>query len=202
MGKVGPLLLAFAFQLLLTATVFAHDDVRKVQEELRKRHLFFGSINGQTSTALTAAIVSYQAKKGFPRTGLIDSQTLESLGLVRPAPRVAGPVFVVDDTEGIRGANGERLPLPVAWASVADERPIKLEQASIAPDATALPLAPTAPKPIASAEISRKRSSAGRVRRVPPRKETNPLALAYRTIEKFFASDAEPKKKRSAAKRL
>lgn len=202
MGKVGPFLLGFAFQLLLTAAVFAHDDVRKVQEELRKRHLFFGSINGQTTPALTAAIISYQAKKGFPRTGLIDSQTLESLGLVRSAPRVAGPAFVVDENDGIRGANGERLPLPAASASVADGHPITLEHAIVAQDPSALPVATTASKPIAPAEIAKKRSLAGRVRRVPPRKETNPFAMAYRTVEKFFASDSEPKKKRSAAKRL
>jgi peptidoglycan hydrolase-like protein with peptidoglycan-binding domain len=202
MGKVGPLLLGLAFQLLLSAAVFAHDDVRKVQEELRKRHLFFGSINGQTTPALTAAISRYQAKKGFPRTGLIDSQTLESLGLVRPVPRIDGTPFVVENNESARGPNGERLPLSPASGPIADERPSEVEHAAIAQDHPAVPSAETAPGPIASAEISRKRSSAGRVGRIRPRKETNPFAMAYRTIEKFFASDAEPKKKRSAAKRL
>ncbi|HEV2803498.1 MAG TPA: peptidoglycan-binding domain-containing protein [Chthoniobacterales bacterium] len=202
MGKFRTSLLSIVFQLFLTAAIFAHDDVRKVQEELRKRHLFFGSINGQTTPALTAAISRYQAKKGFARTGLIDSQTLESLGLVRPVPRIDGTPFVVENNESARGPNGERVPLSPASDRIADERPIEVDRAMIAHDQSALPVAAPAPKPIASTQVSRKRSSAVRVRRVPARKETNPFAMAYRTIEKFFASDSEPKKKRSAAKRL
>lgn len=183
----------------------ADDELRKVQEELRKRHLFFGSINGQPTPALTAAIAGYQAKKGFARTGLIDSQTLESLGLVRPVPRVADTPFVVVNNDGIRGANGERLPLQAASAFVTDERPIQFERSLIAQDHTAIALAGTSPKPIPPPSLSTKRSSPSRLRRTPPRKETNPLAMAFHTIDralKFFVGDGDPKKKRAVAKRL
>lgn len=57
-----------------------------MQEELRKRHLFFRDIDGRPSLELAIALKRYQARQGFPTTGLADEMTLYSLGIGEPAP--------------------------------------------------------------------------------------------------------------------
>lgn len=205
MGKFRTSLLSIVFQLLLTAAIFANEGVRKVQEELRKRHLFFGNIDGKITPALTAAVAGYQAKKGFTRTGLIDSEVSASLGIVEPAPRIAGMPFVVDNSDIVRGPNGEQLPFSAASGAIAAERPVESERTMSEQDHIAPALPGTGPKSVSSTEISTRRSSASRVRRSQARKETNPLVLAYQTVDralKFLAGESDPKKKRSGTKRF
>jgi peptidoglycan hydrolase-like protein with peptidoglycan-binding domain len=57
----------------------ADETVRQVQEELRKRNLYFGNIDGQTSATLADALRRYQARKGFAVTGKVDLDTATSL---------------------------------------------------------------------------------------------------------------------------
>ena len=75
-------------RLLLTVLVLvvalaplarADETVRQVQEELRKRNLYFGNIDGQTSPVLIDALKRYQARKGFAVTGKVDNDTATSL---------------------------------------------------------------------------------------------------------------------------
>jgi len=77
---------------LLPATLPAQQDVRSVQEELRRRSLYFGNVDGRESAELQEATRRYQNRKGFSATGKPDRETLKSLGLVRrganePAPK-------------------------------------------------------------------------------------------------------------------
>ena len=69
------------FCLLIAISSFARADetVRQVQEELRKRNLYFGNIDGQTSPVLADALKRYQARKGFAVTGKVDPDTATSL---------------------------------------------------------------------------------------------------------------------------
>ena len=69
--------------LLLCAILPARgdDQVRQVQEELRKRNLYFGDINGQASDDLVNALKRYQTRKGFPVTGAVDEVTATSLNI-------------------------------------------------------------------------------------------------------------------------
>jgi peptidoglycan hydrolase-like protein with peptidoglycan-binding domain len=53
--------------------------MRQVQEELRKRNLYFGNIDGQTSPVLVDALKRYQTRKGFAVTGTVDQDTATSL---------------------------------------------------------------------------------------------------------------------------
>ena len=53
--------------------------VREVQEELRKRNLFFGEIDGRETPQLAGALKRYQARKGFEPTGVVDGPTAASL---------------------------------------------------------------------------------------------------------------------------
>src|SRR6478609_12124337 len=57
----------------------ADETVRQVQEELRKRNLYFGNIDGQSSAILVDALKRYQARKGFAVTGKVDNDTATSL---------------------------------------------------------------------------------------------------------------------------
>ena len=64
--------------------------IRAVQEELRKRNLFFGDIDGIVTPQLTHALKKYQARKGFAPTGAIDPTTTASLQVLSPATPAIG----------------------------------------------------------------------------------------------------------------
>jgi peptidoglycan hydrolase-like protein with peptidoglycan-binding domain len=67
--------------LPLSGVLRADETVRQVQEELRKRNLYFGNIDGQSSPVLVDAVKRYQARKGFAVTGKVDRDTATSLHL-------------------------------------------------------------------------------------------------------------------------
>ncbi len=77
------LLLAFAAS---TPPLSAQDQTRSVQEELRRRSLYFGNVDGRDSEELQEATKRYQRRKGFAATGEADRTTLRSLGLVERGP--------------------------------------------------------------------------------------------------------------------
>jgi len=66
--------------------VRADEQVRQVQEELRKRNLYFGDIDGHATPELVSAIKRYQARKGFGVTGAVDEQTASSLNIESTIP--------------------------------------------------------------------------------------------------------------------
>jgi len=69
----------FCLLLSIPSSVPADETVRQLQEELRKRNLYFGNIDGQTSPVLVDALKRYQTRKGFPITGKLDQDTATSL---------------------------------------------------------------------------------------------------------------------------
>jgi peptidoglycan hydrolase-like protein with peptidoglycan-binding domain len=73
--------LTFVLCLLIWSPGLARADetIRQVQEELRKRNLYFGNIDGQSSPVLIDALKRYQARKGFAVTGRVDQDTATSL---------------------------------------------------------------------------------------------------------------------------
>lgn len=77
--------------LSFTGLVRAQEDLRSVQEELRRRSLYFGDVNGRGSAELEEATKRYQKKKGFAATGKSDRETLRSLGLLPRSPNEAPP---------------------------------------------------------------------------------------------------------------
>src|SRR5207302_7400454 len=64
-----------------TPAVRADEQTRRAQEELRKRNLYFGDIDGRQTPETAAAIREYQRRKGFGATGEIDTVTADSLKL-------------------------------------------------------------------------------------------------------------------------
>ena len=72
------------------------EQIRQVQEELRKRNLYFGEIDGNPSEPLKKALARYQSVKGLAESGAADISTLQSLGMettlaenIAPLPNVA-----------------------------------------------------------------------------------------------------------------
>ena len=92
------------------------EEVRRVQEELRKRNLYFGDINGQATSDLAVALKRYQTRKGFTPTGRIDEVTAYSLNVRSaeetpsqtqpPLPDV--PILKSDFAQRISGSGAAR----------------------------------------------------------------------------------------------
>ena len=125
-------LLLVALPLLNLAR--ADETVRQVQEELRKRNLYFGNIDGQNSAVLTAALKRYQTRKGFTVTGKVDPDTATSLHI---------------ETATI--ASTERLPnVPVLKSDTASAMP-ESQRLALAREAEEKPdLTPSPPPPAES----------------------------------------------------
>jgi hypothetical protein len=204
MGKLRASLLGIVFQLFLTSLGFATDEVRNVQTELRKRHLFHGDSTGEITPALTAAIRHYQDIKGFAPTGVIDWETAASLGIAGLAYPATTP-FVLDNKGNVRGANGEALQglLPAVW--VPDKRPAESDYAAVDPNPPATALIRAETTNTLRHGVATKRPPTGRLHPNRPRKETNPFLQAFGTIDharRFLFGDSDSKKKRRTGKRL
>jgi len=83
--------LLFLLFVVAAATVSRADEqTRQVQEELRKRHLFFRDIDGKPSPEYAIALKRYQARQGFAVSGIADEMTLYSLGIGEPTAPAEG----------------------------------------------------------------------------------------------------------------
>jgi peptidoglycan hydrolase-like protein with peptidoglycan-binding domain len=107
--------------LPLSGLVRADETVRQVQEELRKRNLYFGNIDGKTSAVLTDALKRYQTRKGFTITGQVDKDTATSLH-IRDATAISEPL---PDMPVLRSDTASALPESqrLALQREAEERP-------------------------------------------------------------------------------
>ena len=110
----GLLLLAFTWP----AGVSADELTRQVQEELRRRHLFYRDIDGRSTADMTAALRKFQERQGFAATGIPDDSTLQSLGITsEPAAPSEGGVEALPDIPVLRSDSAPQnheaaLPLP------------------------------------------------------------------------------------------
>src|SRR6187401_2918344 len=77
--------------LLFLAAAPAEEQTRATQEELRRRNIYFGDIDGRTTPEFSEAVKRYQRKKGLTDSGQADRETLRSLGLATREPGEAPP---------------------------------------------------------------------------------------------------------------
>lgn len=89
-----------------TAFVRADEKIRQAQEELRKRNLYFGNVDGQESPELSGALKRYQTRKGFAVTGSVDDETATSLHIVTAADSATG----LPDLPVLRSDAARELP--------------------------------------------------------------------------------------------
>ena len=97
-------LLTFSLAVFLPLLTLARADetVRQIQEELRKRNLYFGNIDGKSTPVLTDALKRYQTRKGFTVTGQVDKDTARSLNVrsdVAPTTSLPDVPVLKSDTE-------------------------------------------------------------------------------------------------------
>lgn len=102
--------------LLGAGALRAQDEVRSVQEELRRRSLYFGDVNGRDSAELQEATKRYQKRKGFAATGKPDRETLKSLGLVPRSPNEPAPQELTWPSEPVLPSDEKIDPVAVAKA--------------------------------------------------------------------------------------
>jgi len=70
----------------------ADELTRRAQEELRRRHLYFGDIDGKRSAAFADVLRRYQERKGFDESGRVDSETAASLNILDAFTQAGGEV--------------------------------------------------------------------------------------------------------------
>jgi hypothetical protein len=104
---------------------FADEETRQVQEELRKRHLFFRDIDGRQSPEYAMAIKRYQQRQGFAQTGYADEVTLYSLGIGEAAPPAEGArdlpdVPVLKSDAALHEPRPTRPPVPTKAQNASD----------------------------------------------------------------------------------
>src|SRR5437868_6325389 len=110
------------FSLSIAGLARADETVRQVQEELRKRNLYFGNIDGQTNSAVIDALKHYQARKGFAVTGKVDQETATSLHLQLTTVAAAAPL---PDVPVLKSDTASAMPESqrLALQREADEKP-------------------------------------------------------------------------------
>jgi hypothetical protein len=74
-------LAALAVGATLAPPISADEPTRRAQEELRKRNLYFGEVDGKMKPELIEALKRYQSRKGFDVTGGLDEATANSLDI-------------------------------------------------------------------------------------------------------------------------
>jgi peptidoglycan hydrolase-like protein with peptidoglycan-binding domain len=126
----------FCLLLVLPGALRADETVRQVQEELRKRNLYFGNIDGQSSPVLIDALKRYQTRKGFAVTGKLDPDTATSLHIQSDIAATATATVLPD--------------MPVLKSDIASALP-ESQRLALQREAEAKPdQAPTPPPPAES----------------------------------------------------
>jgi len=114
--------LGVAMLAVLAPPLHADEPIRRAQEELRKRNLYFGDVDGQMKPELVDALKRYQTRKGFDVTGQLDEATANSLDVAlvnaSQSPEQNWPDVPVLKSDAAREA-----PPPPAEPPPAQEKP-------------------------------------------------------------------------------
>lgn len=123
--------------VLGSITAGADELTRQVQEELRRRHLYYSDIDGRSTGDVAAALKKFQERQGFPVTGIPDDQTLLSLGIISEpsAPADSGaeslpdiPVLRSDSALQNHQTNPPILPAPLPHINSAPPTPKEVRE--------------------------------------------------------------------------
>ncbi len=80
--------------LLFAGSVFADDQLRDVQIELKSQGFFYGEASGEMNAETTAALRRYQIRNGLEVTGTLNKESLATLGIGGKSKAPAAPVPV------------------------------------------------------------------------------------------------------------
>src|SRR5438105_15065636 len=73
-------LLCLVATLFAAGFVLADQTIRSLQQTLKDKGLYYGSVTGEKSAETAAAIRRYQIRNGLKVTGEINDETLRSIG--------------------------------------------------------------------------------------------------------------------------
>jgi hypothetical protein len=121
---------SFLLLLSLTGAIRADEQVRSTQEELRRRNVYFGDIDGRHSPELEEALKRFQHRKGLAPSGREDEPTLRTLGLRGRAPGEPAPKEMSWPEEPVLKSD-LKIDLPAAVKELATEGGVS--PASVAP---------------------------------------------------------------------
>jgi hypothetical protein len=102
--------LCLALVFFVAGASRADEPIRRVQEELRQRNLFFGDVDGKESPELAEALRVYQTHKGFEPTGRIDAVTARSLNVESDAKAAATESANWPDVPVLKSETARKLP--------------------------------------------------------------------------------------------
>src|SRR5687767_4862328 len=138
------------FCIFLTGSpliLLSDEPVRSVQEELRRRNIYFGDVDGRRTPEFEEAVKRYQKRKGLPSSGAEDRETLRSLKLLAREPGEAPPPELAWPDEPVLKSD--------AKIDVAQEAERISEETGVAP-------ASVAPTLLAEPSTSKKQSATQR----------------------------------------
>lgn len=114
--------------LVFAQTLCADELTRCVQEELRRRNLYFGDIDGRMNSELQGALRRYQTRKNLGATGEITEETAQSLNVPAAVTKTVAhwpdmPVLRSDIARELPGAEQKKLEEASLPQSAAAESP-------------------------------------------------------------------------------
>lgn len=124
-------LITICSALSICTLVRADEVTRQVQEELRRRHLYFNEIDGRNNPDVTSALRQYQQRQGFAQTGTADDTTLRSLGILNE-PSAPGESDTLPDVPVLRSDQALPPNRPAAPAAPLAESKHPITQAEAA----------------------------------------------------------------------
>lgn len=157
---IKPLLLC-VFLAAGLRTIFADEPVRSMQEELRRRNIYFGDVDGRRTPEFEEAVKRYQKRKGLATTGPDDRETLRSLKLVGREPGEAPPRELQWPDEPVLKSDA-KIDVVQEAERIADETGVA--PASVAPVLLAAPTkkqAGTQPRKLVSRRTGAPRATGG-----------------------------------------
>ena len=163
--------LSVALAILSTSILHAEESVRSTQEELRRRNLYFGDIDGRRSSEYEEAVRRYQRKKGFAGSGHEDPETLRSLGLLARSPSEPAPKELAWPEEPVLKSD--------ARLNVAQEAREVAGAAGVAPESIA------SREVLATGPVGRKGAKLP-----PPRANAGAVAAPVRGVQTVSQADA------------
>ena len=99
-----------AISCFVIASAWADDNVRSVQTKLKEGGYYFGEVNGNYDSKLSAALTRYQIRNGLAITGQLDEETSKALG-ARPAaaPSPSDPALTSETWRSLRKSDQQFL---------------------------------------------------------------------------------------------
>ena len=158
--------------------IYGEEQVRAVQEELRRRNMYFGDVDGRKSHELQEALKRYQKRKGFTATGDEDRDTLRSLGLLARSPDEPPPRELEWPEEPVLRSDAA-INVPAEAEAIAEETGV--DPVSVAPER----LDKTSKPASGRQKSSQKRASKARLPQLPKTNSREDQQISTAELRRF-----------------